>query len=559
MYFNIAIFLLNFLICFSQANPNHPLCNLNNQNVTLLSTLNGFIQGSCYNVTINYANNSKSYNNLVLTWFSVPYAEPPVGANRFKSPIPIKSWNTTRDGKNWSKTCVQPPFVNQATSSEDCLYLNIYSPYESYIKSVVQNNQSSRLPIFIWIHGGRFIFGSASENGFDGSLLSVFSNVVVVTINYRLGPFGFLHIKDTDAKGNQAFFDQNLALKWVYDNANKFGGDQNRITLGGESAGSWSTGYHLLFKQSWPYFRNAILESGNPVNIGDGTLLLTSEKSTSISFKIGTAVGCNNSNSNQELLSCLQSLDYNLINREGHFKFTYPAITYDSSFIDKHPKSLFENGDFKKCNIITGSNSFEDIVLAQIDQTKTVKLVYGNFTAFKQTLKTRLLTDDSTLNKILSLYLPFYKYNDYTTNYFIYFLDIISDYQYKCPSNQLAEYVSKYDKVAYAYFYTHRISNSNMPSVDGAAHGEEIPMVFGQPLLDNSTFPAYEKAFSEQIIKYWSDFIKNDKMDLSWSKYKSGFIGRNVLNLKANNINNNLIFPFIDFKCKFWNTFIRLA
>lgn len=91
------------------------------------------------------------------------------------------------------------------------------------------------------------------------TVLASLSNEVVVTINYRLGIFGFFYKDGTEAKGYQALLDQNLALKWVYDNAATFGGDISRITIGGESAGSWSVGYHLIFPKSWLFFRNAIL------------------------------------------------------------------------------------------------------------------------------------------------------------------------------------------------------------------------------------------------------------------------------------------------------------
>lgn len=103
-------------------------------------------------------------------------------------------------------------------------------------------------------------------------------NVIVVSINYRLNVFGFMHLADSDATGNAGFLDQNLAMKWVYENAKAFGGDNSKITIFGESAGSWSVGFHLFYQQSWKYFRNAILESGAPTGRSYSTNLLIRQR-----------------------------------------------------------------------------------------------------------------------------------------------------------------------------------------------------------------------------------------------------------------------------------------
>ena len=120
----------------------------------------------------------------------------------------------------------------------------------------------------MFIHGGSFTSGSSTDDKFEASTLVSMSGIIVVTINYRVDAFGFLHLAGTDATGNQGFLDQNMALQWVYNNAHTFGGDKTRITISGESAGSWSVGYHLFFPGSWPLFRNAILESGAPTYKG---------------------------------------------------------------------------------------------------------------------------------------------------------------------------------------------------------------------------------------------------------------------------------------------------
>ena len=109
--------------------------------------------------------------------------------------------------------------------------------------------------------------GSASFFYYEPSTVVAMSNIIVITINYRVGLFGFLQMSGTDAAGNQGFLDQVLALKWIQENAASFGGDASRVTISGQSAGSWSVGYHLLHTPSWPLFRNGILHSGSPLMV----------------------------------------------------------------------------------------------------------------------------------------------------------------------------------------------------------------------------------------------------------------------------------------------------
>lgn len=231
MIFSVKIcFALIFLI-ITEAYPYFPLCSSSSSNI--LTTLNGKISGACYNVTVNYGSKPKSYNQ-VMTFLSVPYAFPPVGNFRFARPIPIGNWNSILNGTNWPSPCIQ--IVNggstinangvNSNGQEDCLYLNIFVPYGVY------NNKSTKAPIYFFIHGGSFDQWATAYDAFEPSTLVAATNMIVVTVQYRLGSFGFLYINGTNAVGNQAILDQNLALKWVYNNAANFGGDNTRITIG---------------------------------------------------------------------------------------------------------------------------------------------------------------------------------------------------------------------------------------------------------------------------------------------------------------------------------------
>uniref|UniRef100_A0A670ILZ7 Carboxylic ester hydrolase n=1 Tax=Podarcis muralis TaxID=64176 RepID=A0A670ILZ7_PODMU len=206
----------------------------------------------------------KGTERLVDVFLGIPFAKPPTGSLRFSSPQPPEPWDGVRDATTYPAVCPQdldilkgiqkrwkekhPPF----RSSEDCLYLNIYTPADS--------PKASKLPVMVWIHGGNMIFGAASR--FDGSALAAYEDVVVVILQYRLGILGFFSTGDESARGNWALLDQLAALQWIQENIGAFGGDPELVTLFGVSAGSMSASAHVMSPLSKGLFHRAILESG---------------------------------------------------------------------------------------------------------------------------------------------------------------------------------------------------------------------------------------------------------------------------------------------------------
>jgi carboxylesterase type B len=192
---------LSLCVIFAHSYPYFPECSCFNSEATILNSNNGKIKGTCYNVTVNYGSKPKS-SNQVLTWLGIPYAEPPINNLRFKKPIPIKSWNDTLDGTNWPNKCVQisgsfdrrkrsfglfgSKKSHKIHSSEDCLYLNVFVPYEVYVKSVIENNSKYRVPILLYIHGGAFLIGSPADDRTEPSTLIAATNIIVVSIKIKL-------------------------------------------------------------------------------------------------------------------------------------------------------------------------------------------------------------------------------------------------------------------------------------------------------------------------------------------------------------------------------------
>jgi para-nitrobenzyl esterase len=202
----------------------------------------------------------------LFTFQGIPYAAPPIGELRWMPPQPVKHWAGIRPAQAFgpiapqSKGGLNIMYEAQAeeTQSEDCLYLNVWSP----------GLDNSRRPVMVWVHGGAFNRGSGSNPSYSGSKLAQRGNVVVVTINYRLGSLGFLHLDKITggripATGNEGLSDQIAALRWVRDNISSFGGDPNNITVFGESAGAMSIGCLLAMPLARGLFQKAILQSGS--------------------------------------------------------------------------------------------------------------------------------------------------------------------------------------------------------------------------------------------------------------------------------------------------------
>src|SRR5471030_3210116 len=204
-----------------------------------------------------------SADGKVRTFKGIPFAAPPVGPLRWKPPAPAAAWTCVRNAAEYGPRCMQKPIFadmifHDTGPSEDCLYLNLWMPAAP---------TQSRLPVMVWIYGAGFAAGGFSEPRQDGGNLSK-RGVLVVSMNYRLGVFGFFSHAELakesghDASGNYGLLDQTAALEWVRKNIAAFGGDPKRVTVGGESAGSFSVSAQMASPLSKRLFAWAIGESG---------------------------------------------------------------------------------------------------------------------------------------------------------------------------------------------------------------------------------------------------------------------------------------------------------
>jgi para-nitrobenzyl esterase len=213
---------------------------------TLIQTSYGMVQGV--------------QEGTISSWKGIPYAQPPLGARRFRPPQPLEAWPGVLQATQFGPMAMQPPslpaeLLRRLSMSEDCLTLNIWSP----------GADAQLRPVLVWIHGGGWLIGSGRLH--DGTSLATLGDVVVVTLNYRLGPFGFLHLAELGgegyaASGNCGILDQVAALQWIQENIAAFGGDPHRVMVFGESAGAMSIGTLLALPAAQGLFQQAILQSG---------------------------------------------------------------------------------------------------------------------------------------------------------------------------------------------------------------------------------------------------------------------------------------------------------
>ena len=242
------------------------------------------------------------YNATFASFQGIQYAQAPIGDLRFKSPLPYQETIGEHDvSKKVDILCTQFAQMTGSKSSEevviqeDCLLLNIYAPDIAI--------DGLPLPVLVWIHGGALTLGSGRLDEYGPQYFMDTESVVVVTINYRLGSFGFLSMGTADVPGNAGFRDQSLALKWVNDNIANFGGDPETIAIAGESAGSLSVTLHLVSPMSQGLFQRAFLQSGT--GLSPNWEHNTPEQALKQADQVSKALGCDEE---EDILSCLQKL-----------------------------------------------------------------------------------------------------------------------------------------------------------------------------------------------------------------------------------------------------------
>uniref|UniRef100_A0AAR2J0J0 Carboxylic ester hydrolase n=1 Tax=Pygocentrus nattereri TaxID=42514 RepID=A0AAR2J0J0_PYGNA len=296
---------------------------------------------------------AKGKDTVVHSYLGVPFAKSPVGPLRLVPPQTAEVWEGVRGATQQPHMCIQnrqlladliANFTLRAElpeMSEDCLYLNIYTP--------AKPGEDANLPVMVWIHGGGLSIGSASI--YDGSILSAYQNVVVVLIQYRLGLLGFFSTGDEHAPGNYGLLDQVAALQWVQENIHSFGGDPGSVTIFGESAGGASVSFLLLSPLSAGLFHRAVAQSGCATMPG---IVLDP-----LPVQVANASGCDIS-STQKIAECIKqwSTEDMITLSKEHLMLRF-VVTEDKVFLPKPVEELLQKQEFSKVPLLTGINDDE--------------------------------------------------------------------------------------------------------------------------------------------------------------------------------------------------------
>lgn len=327
----VAFFLFGTTLAFSQTDNSLPV-------QTTIKT--GVIEGD-YNVT-----------NGISTYFGVPFAKPPVAELRWKAPVPAASWTGVKETKEFGPRPVQGLVFGDMNSwsdgvSEDCLTLNVWTPAK---------RNSKDLPVLVYFYGGGFVAGDASEPRYNGESMAK-KGVVVVTVNYRLGVFGFLAHPELSAEasykgsGNYGLLDQALALQWVKDNIAAFGGNPNQVTIAGESAGSISVSYQMASPLSKNLIHGAIGESGAGIDPTLAPVSLTEAEKAGSDFLTKAGV---KSIAEARKMSAKDLLE--IYQEDGRFGF---PVVIDQYFLAKTLPETFRAGEQAQVPLLLGWNSAE--------------------------------------------------------------------------------------------------------------------------------------------------------------------------------------------------------
>ncbi|XP_036044412.1 carboxylesterase 1E-like isoform X2 [Onychomys torridus] len=501
----------------------------------LVNTVHGKVLGKYVSL--------EGFAQPVAIFLGIPFAKPPLGSLRFAPPQPAEPWSFVKNATSYPPMCSQDAVGGQMVHdlltnrkeriplqfSEDCLYLNIYTPADL--------TRSSRLPVMVWIHGGGLIVGGAST--YDGLALAAHENLVVVAIQYRLGIWGFLSTGDEHGRGNWGHLDQVVALRWVQDNIANFGGDPGSVTIFGESAGSESVSVLVLSPLAKNLFHRAISESGVIFTSG-----LFMENTTSLTEKVAVIAGCKTTTSavivhclrqktEDELLEVTQKMNFFKLDLQGDIKKHYPftPTVLDGVLLPKAPEEILTKKNVNTVPFLVGINKQEfgwmlPILMefpptdVKLDKKMVTSLLIKSAYFFNipedgipaAIEKYSIDTDDPVRNRAL-------------------LQKLIGDVMFGVPSVIVSRGHRDAGAPTYMYEFQYHPSFSSdlKPKTVIGDHGDEVYSVFGAPILREGASEE-ETNLSKMVMKFWANFARSGNPNGNglpyWPEYdqKEGYL-----------------------------------
>jgi len=456
--------------------------------------------------------------NGIAEFLGIPYAAPPVGDLRWRPPQSPPRWSNVLQAVKFANTCAQPQrgVFAAPSSTEDCLYLNVFTPQ-------TQAGSAHRRPVMVWFHGGGLFSGES--NDYDGSKLAKRGDVVLVTLNYRVGAFGFFSHPAINAEGhpsiNYGIMDQQLALKWVQRNIAAFGGDPSNVTIFGQSAGGTSVMANLASPKSEGLFHRAIVESGIRIGVTPPSVALKAGQD------LAAAAGCTDQSA-----KCLRSLSVEQIlnNQAGILKYVVDYPSVDGTVVTKTAFEAYNGGHFNRVPILAGVVQDEQaFFLPELSTRKP--LTADEFDAFAKSFGAK------HVEKLLNKY-PLAEYPSPSLAEIAMAQGLKS-----CTARLLDRTWAKYVPV-YAYEFRDRTAPSYFPAMSypmKAYHTSELqylfPLFHGGQGTPSPLSPAQEK-LSDDMVDYWTAFARAGVPDQSrdraltpWPRYSAERDNVQALNL----------------------------
>jgi para-nitrobenzyl esterase len=414
------------------------------------------------------------YQEGLYVFKGIPYAAPPVGDLRWLPPQPVKSWDGVRPAKKYGAIAPQnampvgapgSPSFEEQPQDEDCLFLNIWTP----------GLDDARRPVMFWIHGGAFIIGAGSESFLDVGELSRRGDIVLVSINYRLGALGFMNLREITggripATGNEGLLDQVAALEWVQNNIGAFGGDPDNITTAGFSAGGMSIGNLLGMPLARGRFHKAINRSGAANVVGPlDSAVKISEQYLKIYDLNGKDVNALRELTMQQLLDGQQQLG--VIMREAEHRATPFQPVVDGKILPEWPIEAIKKGSAKGVTIMAGNALDELKAMNAMDPAMRNMDEAGLFKRLNDILPPDLVPG------LVDVYRDALKKRGSKANPADILGTINTDLMFRMSTVQLVEAQRDNGMPAYNYLFTYK--SPAMGGVLGAMHGLDNPFLFG--------------------------------------------------------------------------------
>ncbi|CAC5421679.1 CES2 [Mytilus coruscus] len=492
------------------------ICADKNVDTTVINTPSGPIKG----LKLNYQKTGEP----LYEFRGIPFAKPPIGPLRFQKTKPLEKRRELHDGTKFGKICMQPgidfmPEFSRPAMSEDCLVLNVYVPRKLH----------ESLSVMVWIHGGGFVIGYGHQ--YDGGKLAMEGNVIIVTINYRLGGFGFFAVGDSAARGNYGLWDQKMALQWVHNNIASLGGNPESVTVFGESAGGYSASFQSLIPSNKGLFQRVISQSG----VVSRTVILTYRSVEKFAAEIAEKSSCP-FDKKQIFVDCLREKTADEILKLTNPFASIPAdkLMFESTgmpvvdhelFLEHPIKSLEDKSSdvslfFRSLDFMAGATSNEGSLLYM--------MVPPSFQEHYEFNVTEGIPLKAVCNGILSPFVELWYANnskvkkklckyysaESVVDQSLKATDSWADITFYYPIMKMLEYHSGGNTYQYVVSKLSPKPFGGPPPAwfKGVGHGDELIHLFNishmLSLDENEIMNDKDEDFGKKMISYWTSFAK---------------------------------------------------